>query len=447
MLCISRCSPIAKLGSRCFGRRPSESVCCRVLGRSWRSCSASIGHDVVEATACIPDSDLDTFARLIQDARGPDRRGRSVIRGPNGLPNLLGERPCTLCGEFKPLSEFYKAPTKIGVQASCKSCKLHRVARFNRTLRGNVAQMLGSARQRAKLKGLVFSLSRDCILDMLQNQGGRCHYSSIEMEYLQPNSHWRVSLERICNHSGYTTSNCVLIAAEFNASDRSRNRGVREIHGTSQWSRAKVVEVPVLQNRYVPLVYLDRDLIEARCESQRGKGKCRPACAPNSAGLWECSSCGLFKPEQDFYLTMGATIRRSSSCKECKCGFGHEYRRTLRGTISTAMSSARSSAAKRGQACSLTHEFLLETLWSQRGRCFYSGVPLEYRLPQSNWRMSVERLDNEVGYVPENCVLVAAEFNTPDYSRNKSVYPVHGTAQWSRAKAMQVWGDRVLSLM
>jgi len=55
--------------------------------------------------------------------------------------------------------------------------------------------------------------------------------------------------------------------------------------------------------------------------------------------------------------------------------------------------------------------------------------------------MSVERLENDMGYVPENCVLVAAEFITPDNSRNTAVYPVYGTAQWSQAKVAQVWGD------
>ena len=54
--------------------------------------------------------------------------------------------------------------------------------------------------------------------------------------------------------------------------------------------------------------------------------------------------------------------------------------------------------------------------------------------------MSLERLNNDLGYTVANCVLIAAEFNTGDFSRNKNTIEVHGTAQWSKAKAECVWG-------
>jgi len=65
---------------------------------------------------------------------------------------------------------------------------------------------------------------------------------------------------------------------------------------------------------------------------------------------------------------------------------------------------------------------ILDQLELQGGRCFYSGVPMEYTRTHSHWRMSLERIDNELGYTNNNCVLVAAEFNTSDYSKNK---PTH----------------------
>ena len=89
---------------------------------------------------------------------------------------------------------------------------------------------------------------------------------------------------------------------------------------------------------------------------------------------------------------------------------------------------------------SITSEHLLDLLAQQGGRCYYSQVPLNYGQAHTDWRLSVERLDNSIGYTPSNTVLIAVEFNTSDHSRNKAVTEVFGTAQWSREKVWHVWG-------
>ena len=62
---------------------------------------------------------------------------------------------------------------------------------------------------------------------------------------------------------------------------------------------------------------------------------------------------------------------------------------------------------------------------------------MEILIPCSNWRVSIERRDNSKGYVRDNCVLVAGEFNSPDFSRCKGVreQDIRGTAQRSTQKA------------
>ena len=70
-------------------------------------------------------------------------------------------------------------------------------------------------------------------------------------------------------------------------------------------------------------------------------------------------------------------------------------------------------------------DIILDKLLQQGGRCFYSGVPLNFREPWSDWFWSLERLDNDKGYTIENCVLVALGFNT--------------AAQWTRMKILDVW--------
>ena len=54
--------------------------------------------------------------------------------------------------------------------------------------------------------------------------------------------------------------------------------------------------------------------------------------------------------------------------------------------------------------------------------------------------MSLERRNNSEGYSRKNCVLVASEFNTGDWSRHKGVRAesVKGSAQWSRWRVQDV---------
>merc|ERR1712226_1353263 len=101
--------------------------------------------------------------------------------------------------------------------------------------------------------------------------------------------------------------------------------------------------------------------------------------------------------------------------------------------MGTMLSNARRTSQLRGQPCTLSLSDLLDKLWMQEGRCYYSGVPMELLIPNSHWRMSLERLDNNLGYTLDNSVLIAAEFNASDHSRNKATTMVYGTAQWSRA--------------
>ena len=75
---------------------------------------------------------------------------------------------------------------------------------------------------------------------------------------------------------------------------------------------------------------------------------------------------------------------------------------------------AQARARRSGMPFQLTLDNLFDLILSQGARCAYSGVCLELVLPNSDWRVSLERIDNSDGYVASNCVMVACEFNTAD---------------------------------
>ncbi len=72
----------------------------------------------------------------------------------------------------------------------------------------------------------------------------------------------------------------------------------------------------------------------------------------------------------------------------------------------------------------------------QQGRCYYSGVPLVVG-SGTQWRTSLERLDNGEGYTQKNAVLIARVFQSADHSaRLVRRGIVHGSAQGSVEKRL-----------
>jgi hypothetical protein len=69
----------------------------------------------------------------------------------------------------------------------------------------------------------------------------------------------------------------------------------------------------------------------------------------------------------------------------------------------------------------ITLDDIIEIYKIQKGRCFYSNVPLEKR---GHFGASLERLNTTKGYVKDNVVLIIAMMNSIDL----------GHTSWSREK-------------
>ncbi|CAE8651770.1 unnamed protein product, partial [Polarella glacialis] len=376
---------------------------------------------------------IEELKALIQEARNPAKSEKP--RAARRTANSAGHWLCVSCGQYLPVEAFHlvRKPTgRAYTCSSCKDCTRLRLMTLSRTLRGNAGRLIAAATWRAKKRDHESTLTIHDILNMIWDQNGCCAYSGVAMQMCIPNSHWRMSLERKNNNLGYNLANCVLVASEFNTPDYSRGPGVRanEVCGTAQWSTEKVWAVFEARLSSIDLNQLFRDIAQARVSPNRPARRLPPR-KPDSEGNFLCGKCGIHKSTDDFYRDSSSSLGIRHYCKECASDLNRYYRETLRGHATTLLGTARSRSKSASSCFSLQVDDLIDMLHLQAGRCFYSGVPLQYKIRHTDWRMSLERLNNLAGYTKDNCVLIAAEFNTSDYSRKTAREEVFGTAQWS----------------
>jgi hypothetical protein len=72
--------------------------------------------------------------------------------------------------------------------------------------------------------------------------------------------------------------------------------------------------------------------------------------------------------------------------------------------------------------------FLEGLMKKQKGMCYYSGLPMSSGPDATEWKFTVERLNDSIGYVLSNVVLCCHEFNV--------------AAKWTPAKISAVWALR-----
>lgn len=86
--------------------------------------------------------------------------------------------------------------------------------------------------------------------------------------------------------------------------------------------------------------------------------------------------------------------------------------KALQGLIHHAKCSSK-FRAKQGHVygvCKIDYKYLKDVWECQQGKCYYSNIPMIYQ--NHAWRISIERLDTQKGYIPGNVVLCCLEFNT-----------------------------------
>lgn len=192
---------------------------------------------------------------------------------------------------------------------------------------------------------------------------------------LRPFSHWHCSLGRRNPDDGYSFDNCVFVAKEFQTA--------------MEWSRRKVQMLPIRQRQGMHLV--------------------------------------------DAWPTRGNDVMIESAHGELKLNI----KKLRQGAKNHAKQRARAGRADAG-VCTLTTQELMDMYVRQRGVCALSGTPLDVS-DESEWPMSVERFNNNQGYVASNCGLIYRGFQSTDHTlAAPSPDVIIGSPQWSIDKCRHV---------
>lgn len=145
-----------------------------------------------------------------------------------------------------------------------------------------------------------------------------------------------------------------------------------------------------------------------------------------------CTGCCVPKPPEA-YAWVAGRIKRVPRCKECVRKGDKARNETLKGYLKVVHKNSKSStevrnARGRGHVSTLTLAELEAKWHAQRGLCAISRIPMVHKA-HSDFRASLERLDNNVGYTDTNTVLVISEMNTVNqWTREKFQYLFSGVS-------------------
>ena len=130
-----------------------------------------------------------------------------------------------------------------------------------------------------------------------------------------------------------------------------------------------------------------------------------------------CSGCGIVHNISEFGKQKQSNDGISFACRVCINERSAQYRKTTNGHMHALYNQAKRHAKdrlnkNRDEAGKFEIEFTdLENLYKkQKGLCYYSGIPMN--IERNDYKMSLERLNPELGYIKENIAFVCSELNS-----------------------------------
>jgi len=130
----------------------------------------------------------------------------------------------------------------------------------------------------------------------------------------------------------------------------------------------------------------------------------------------DCTKCGEYKSLDQYSVKRSRADGLNIYCKSCDRDSQKVFRKTQAGFIHNLISDAYKSTKERnkkgrGHEFTLTVPKLNKMIVDQNGICAISGAVLVFKSYSDN-KASVDRINDDLGYVDGNCRLVCLEFNT-----------------------------------
>jgi hypothetical protein len=333
------------------------------------------------------------------------------------------EFKCYKCNEIKHISERgYNTTEKTKwARNLCKICSSNQ---FDDNLVAFLKNLLDTSKKSTKTrnnasKNHEHNITIDYLIKMYEEQEGKCYISGILLN-LKTCSQWQCSLERINNDIGYVEGNVCLICIEFQT-------------GLYQWTKNNWNEFCGYylycnqNNTTIEEMKLLKDNLDNIFTRKIQDTYIKTIKKDNKI---QCKKCKIFFDEKEI-------IKERSLCKKCNLEHERLKRSTLKGrlryifrtmTQTTKQRLKNKSADKCNYEMTLTFEELVELYRNQKGKCYYSNIPLFF---SGEYVMSAERLDVFKGYTKDNTVLISVKLNVVDFSvRNIK----DGSSGWTKEK-------------
>jgi hypothetical protein len=126
------------------------------------------------------------------------------------------------------------------------------------------------------------------------------------------------------------------------------------------------------------------------------------------SGHKTCSTCKLSLPFSNFGRSSRSYDSLFCICKTCRT---RTYKKSGQiNTIERLFRNVQKTARMRQISFDLTLVDLEQKIASQGGRCFYSGLPMEWVIA-SKQKFSIDRIDSKIGYTKENTVFCCYAVN------------------------------------
>ena len=298
---------------------------------------------------------------------------------------------------IKELSEFHMI--KGGYRNICNDCRCNK---NNTNIQECFKQMLKHMKQS---KHSLSITNYKFLVYLYISQRFRCEYSNAMMNWRGGTGKYHMSIERIDDKKGYSPGNVCLVLEIFNTQSKFSPEKIKYLLANRK--------TPILPNTY----YTD------------SKGKHHVAPTPTQLTQYYQefkNKIGLNSSNQELWNELDSVDKIKNKVRNSL-----KRRFILSKIDSNKLSDRRQKKKFNGNICDLTPEDIIGLIWKQQGICHVSGMPFKLER-KVDWKLSIERVNNDLPHIRGNVVIICSEFNCGDHSQGSANGNIGEVSQWLR---------------